>query len=86
VNQGEDTIPTECDYLWILTPLNPGDLNCDGVVSPADIDPFVIALTGGRDTYEAQFPTCRYEQADINGDDAVSAADIDGFVQLLTGG
>jgi hypothetical protein len=23
---------------------DPGDLNCDGVVSPADIDPFVIAL------------------------------------------
>jgi hypothetical protein len=25
----------------------PGDLNCDGSVNGYDIDPFVLALTGG---------------------------------------
>jgi hypothetical protein len=64
----------------------PGDLNCDGVVSAADIDPFVIALTGGQAAYEAQFPDCDFFDADINSDGNVSAADIDGFVTLLTGG
>jgi outer membrane protein assembly factor BamB len=63
-----------------------GDMNCDGAISPADIDPFVIALTGGPDAYQALFPNCAYILADINNDNAVSAADIDGFVLLLTGG
>jgi hypothetical protein len=63
---------------------NPGDLNCDGVVSPADIDPFVIALTAGQAAYEAQFPDCNYLNADCNDDGIVSAADIDPFVGLLT--
>jgi hypothetical protein len=61
-----------------------GDLNCDGVVSAADIDPFVIALTGGQAAYEAQFPDCVFLNADCNSDGAVSAADIDPFVTILT--
>jgi YVTN family beta-propeller protein len=61
-----------------------GDMNCDGAISPADIDPFVIALTGGQAAYEAQFPDCNYFSADVNGDGVVSAADIDPFVLLLT--
>jgi hypothetical protein len=63
-----------------------GDMNCDGLISAADIDPFVIALTAGPDGYAAAFPNCRYENADINGDGSVSAADIDPFVLILTGG
>jgi hypothetical protein len=62
-----------------------GDMNCDGIVSAADIDPFVIALTGGQAAYEAQFPDCDFFDADTNSDGSVSAADIDGFVTLLTG-
>jgi hypothetical protein len=60
-----------------------GDMNCDGVVSPADIDPFVIALTAGQAAYEAQFPDCRYANADCQHDGTVSVADIDLFVQQL---
>jgi hypothetical protein len=63
-----------------------GDTNCDGVVSAADIDPFVIALTGGADAYYAAFPSCDYYNADCNGDGSVSPADIDPFVLILTGG
>jgi 6-phosphogluconolactonase len=59
-----------------------GDLNCDGLVTAADIDPFVLVLTN-PDAYEAQYPDCDLLLADINGDGSVSAADIDGFVLLL---
>jgi hypothetical protein len=61
-----------------------GDLNCDGVISAADIDPFVIALTQGQAGYQAQFPDCNFLNADCNADGTVSAADIDAFVTLLT--
>jgi hypothetical protein len=64
----------------------PGDMNCDGVVSPADIDPFVIALVQGQAAYEAQFPNCEYLNADLNNDGLVTSADIDPFVAALTGG
>jgi hypothetical protein len=62
-----------------------GDMNCDGIVSAADIDPFVIALTNPAG-YAAQFPDCDILTGDINSDGNVSAADIDPFVTLLTGG
>jgi hypothetical protein len=62
------------------------DMNCDGTVSAADIDGFVLALTGGQAGYEAQYPNCHYRAADVNCDGVVSAADIDGFVALLVGG
>jgi hypothetical protein len=71
--------------LWgVTSSWAPGDLNCDGIVSAADIDPFVVALTnpGG---YAGQYPGCDMMNGDINGDDAVTAADIDPFVALLTG-
>jgi hypothetical protein len=74
--------------IWGLVPGagQPGDTNCDGVVSAADIDPFVVALTGGQAAYEAQFPSCNFWHADCNEDGAVSAADIDPFVAILTSG
>jgi hypothetical protein len=78
------------DYLVQLNVVEPqgatGDLNCDGLVTAADIDPFVLALTGGQAAYEAQYPDCNYLNADCNDDGVVSAADIDPFVGLLTGG
>jgi C1A family cysteine protease len=61
-----------------------GDMNCDDIVSAADIDPFVTALTNGEAGYQAAFPDCNYLNADVNGDGVVSAADIDPLVQLLT--
>jgi RHS repeat-associated protein len=62
------------------------DMNCDGHVSAADIDPFVVALNQGQAAYEAQFPDCEYLNADINGDGNVSGADSDLFTSILTGG
>ncbi len=52
-----------------------GDVNCDGVVSLLDVDPFVELLTTGG--FSAK--------ADINGDGVVSLLDVDPFVALLVG-
>lgn len=61
-----------------------GDLNCDGLVNFADIDPFVLALSD-QAGYEARYPNCRWLNADCNGDGAVDFGDIDPFVALLGG-
>lgn len=59
-----------------------GDMDCDGVVSFADIDPFVLAL-GGETAYLAHYPDCLWLNGDINGDHAITFADIDPFVARL---
>ena len=67
-----------CDY---TPPLCAGDLNCDGAVTYADIDPFVAALNypGG-----VGWPhECPWLNADCNGDDDVTYADIDAFVARI---
>lgn len=59
-----------------------GDVNCDGRVTFADIDPFVTAL-GGAAPFAASYPACEWLSADASGDGTVSFADIDPFVGLL---
>ena len=44
-----------------------GDLNCDGVLNGADIDPFFLAL-GNPATYATRFPNCDPLNGDINRD------------------
>lgn len=61
-----------------------GDMNCDGLLSVADIGPFVLALTSPGD-YPTQFPDCDLNNADLNQDGEVSVGDIGLFVALLTG-
>ncbi len=60
----------------------PGDTNCDGHVTFADIDPFVLALSGEQ-AYLAQYPDCPWLNADANGDGNVTFADVDPFVALI---
>jgi hypothetical protein len=79
-NAGTITDPTRVVQ---LSAMMVGDLNCDGVVTAADIDPFVLALTGGRNAYEHSYPACEFDRADCNYDGSVSPADIDSFVQIL---
>lgn len=62
-----------------------GDMNCDGLVTVADIGGFVLALTDPAG-YAAQFPGCSINNADMNDDGDVTVSDIGPFVQLLTGG
>jgi hypothetical protein len=60
----------------------PGDTNCDGHVTFADIDRFVEAL-GGESAWNQNHPGCPWLNADCNGDGHVTFADIDPFVALL---
>jgi len=59
-----------------------GDLNCDGVVNPADVGPFVLALTD-PEAYANQFPNCGVERADMNDDGLTDGRDVQGFVDVL---
>ncbi len=58
-------------------------MNCDGLTSLTDINPFVLALTSPAG-YEASYPTCSLCNADINQDGLVDFRDINPFVRLLT--
>ena len=62
------------------------DMNCDGSINSFDIDPFVLALTGGEAGYSAAFPTCNFFNADVDDNGSVNSFDIDPFVACLTGG
>jgi len=67
---------------YLCRPKYPGDMNCDGSIDFADIDPFVLALSG-PEAYYAQFDFCNWLDGDCNGDGLVDFADIDAFVALL---
>ena len=61
-----------------------GDMDCDGEITYADINPFVVALTG-QSAYEAMYPGCYWINADCSRDAQVTYADINPFVVLLAG-
>jgi hypothetical protein len=69
---------------FLLTPIEKGDLNCDGAINAFDIEPFILALLNPAG-YALQFPDCAAGFGDVNGDGAVDAFDIEPFVRLLTG-
>ncbi len=60
--------------------LCPGDMNCDGAVTFADIDLFVQALSGESAWTHAP---CPWLNGDCNGDHNVTFADIDPFVARI---
>ena len=64
---------------------NAGDVNCDGLLNGADIDPFFLAL-GDPAAYLAQFPNCNPLNGDMNRDGRLDGGDIDPFFQCLGGG
>lgn len=61
----------------------PGDLNCDGFATVADIPAFVLALLDPAG-YVGQYPECDVALADTNDDGFVTVADIGRFVERLT--
>lgn len=78
-------------YLLVLSPVDftpplpfYGDANCDGEITFADIDYFLVALAG-QATWEQLYPDCPWLSADMNRDGEVTFADIDGFVAALGG-
>jgi hypothetical protein len=60
----------------------PGDMNCDGLVDFADINPFVLAMSGGSSGYYAVY-SCNFRNADANQNGVVNFGDINAFVALL---
>ncbi len=64
----------------------PGDLDCDGTVGFADINPFVQYLSDFA-AWQATYADCPPENGDINGDGIFpSFGDINPFVELLSTG
>lgn len=65
-----------------------GDLNCDGVISFDDINPFVLALSNWTE-WKNTYPNCPQQNADVNGDGQYGGlngfGDINPFVELLAG-
>ncbi|MCG3125347.1 MAG: hypothetical protein CHACPFDD_00165 [Phycisphaerae bacterium] len=66
------------------TPVQPlllGDLNGDGLVNAADVDPFLLALTDPAG-YATAFPKCRRQAADLSCDGSVDGLDVEPFIAL----
>ncbi|QOJ14239.1 MAG: hypothetical protein HRU75_06145 [Planctomycetia bacterium] len=59
-----------------------GDMNCDGVITNFDIDPFVLALVDAA-AYQLAFPNCSIMNGDINNDGQFNNFDIDPFVVCI---
>jgi len=76
-DQNGNGIPDECE---VGPTLCPGDMNCDGAITFADIDWFVEALAGQENwTHDP----CPWLNGDCTGDGDVTFADIDAFVALI---
>ncbi len=71
---GTTCTPNPCPRLC------PGDMNCDGAITFADIDLFVQALSGESAWTHAP---CPWLNGDCNGDHNVTFADIDPFVARI---
>ena len=64
----------------------PGDMNGDGALTNADIDPFLLALFNPS-AYALTYPSLDPDVlGDFNGDGSLTNADIDGFIAALFGG
>lgn len=59
-----------------------GDMNCDGCVTPADVQAMVLALLNPGN-YAATYPGCSILRGDTNGDSLVNGRDIRGFTNLV---
>jgi hypothetical protein len=73
------------DGLYLARVILHGDLNCDGVVSFGDINPFVLYQSNFA-AWQATYPTCPPQVGDINDDGLYpDFGDINAFVALLSG-
>ena len=67
----------------MMHPFVLGDVNNDGSVSYADVDPFVAAIGTTKKEFQVQYPNWNWYAADCNRDGRITFADIDPFVELL---
>lgn len=80
-NFGQITLPPASPP----TPVNPGDMNCDGEVNALDIQPFMTALIS-PEVFEEVYPGCNTLNGDMNGDGVLDHLDVDPFVQRVMHG
>ncbi|MCB9854698.1 MAG: hypothetical protein H6818_03350 [Phycisphaerales bacterium] len=59
-----------------------GDMNCDGLLTPADVAPFVQALIDPT-TYATAYSDCDIQRGDINNDGTVNGLDTQRFLEQL---
>ncbi|MEM8733794.1 MAG: hypothetical protein AAGG44_06220, partial [Planctomycetota bacterium] len=85
-NSDDSTRPTVLtDPPLTITPVL-GDANGDGLLTNADIGPFIAALTNPNQ-YAADFPSVKPDiSLDMNWSGTFTNADIAGFIAALTGG
>lgn len=68
--------------LLVMTP-DPGDMNGDGAINDADVNPFVLALTD-RAAYESAYPGIDADATgDVNGSGGFDLGDVKDFRALL---
>lgn len=83
---GDGTAGGAAQSRFVLT--HAGDMNCDGVVSFDDINPFVLAISNWEE-WKRTYPGCPGQNADIDGDGQYGGlngfGDINPFVALLGG-
>ena len=77
--------PSDYDWYPLRHRYLCGDVNNDGRVTFADIDPFVAALGITAAQFQSRYPTWSWLAADCNQDGRITFADIDPFVAILTG-
>ncbi len=71
-------------YLFDAGRFDPGDLNCDGSIDLADVEPFLVALIDPGE-YETRYEDCDINLADLNDDGSVDLQDVEPFIELLIG-
>lgn len=77
------TIGTQGRGAWRMAIGIPGDMNGDGRVDGADIDPLILSL-GDPQAFAREFPQVDpIACGDLDGNGELNGADIDGFVKLL---
>jgi len=64
---------------FVLTPILPGDLNCDLVVDMADVPHFIDAVLA-----TGNFTGCDIARADVNADLVADGRDVQSFVAAVT--
>lgn len=84
VHDGLLHVAGDSSGLWIFEVHELGDLNCDGDVDLADINPFVMALADPV-RYAQRYPGCYIQNGDLNQDELVDFGDINPFIDRLLG-
>lgn len=60
----------------------PGDMNCDGFIDTADVEPMVLAMVDPLG-YAAAYPSCNINNGDLTGDTLENGDDLQLFVAAI---